>query len=285
MKEDNIYISTLAFKGEKIEDIINIAKENNLSLEFSSDIPHMMDMEQIFLAAPILKIPHNYFPAPEIPFVLNLASSNSDIRKKSIEHCKNGLMLAKKANAPFYSAHAGFCFDPSPDELGKKFTFKSDINKDKNKHFFLQSVEDILKTADKLGIDFLVENNVIASFNLRNEDLNPLLCCDQEEINWLFTNITNNKLGLLLDTAHLKVSCQTLDISLHNELMAIQPFIRAIHHSDNNGLIDNNQPMNDDYWFLKFIGEFQNITHIIEVQKIENDTIHQQINLLKSYGC
>jgi len=280
----SIYISSLAFTGLTPEEIINTARNHNFSLEFSSGMPYRPDMEQLYLEADIKKIPHNYFPAPSIPFVLNLASKEISIRDQSVNHCINGLLLAKQAGAAFFSAHAGFCIDPIPTELGRKIEYSPLFDKEEHKQIFLESLKIILKEAKGMGMQFLIENNVIAPFNIV-EGKNPLLCCESSEINWLFNEVNDTELGLLLDTAHLKVSCQTLGLQKDNELKNIEPWIRAIHHSDNNGLVDDNQLIDNNYWFLPYLERFKNLLHVIEVKNIGIDVIKDQINLLQSYGC
>lgn len=278
-----IYISSLAFIGKEAEEMISLANREKFNLEFSSGIPYRSDMEDVYLNAPINKMLHNYFPAPKIPFVLNLASSNHKIRTRSIYHCLNGLRLASKSNNSFFSAHAGFCVDPDPNELGRKITYTSTFDKNEHKALFLDSLSFILKEADCLGLDFLIENNVITDFNLLGE-INPLLCCESKDIKWLFEVEKSERLGILLDTAHLKVSCQTLTLNLEKELNEISKFIRAIHHSDNNGLVDSNNPMDESYWFLPHLKAYQKKPHVIEVKKINVDTIKQQIKLLQKHG-
>jgi sugar phosphate isomerase/epimerase len=236
-------------------------------------------MKQIYSNCKIKKIPHNYFPAPKTPFVLNLASSNDRIREYSINHCIQGLQLAKRSNSPFYSAHFGFCIDPNPNELGNQLIYQNNFDKNKNLNYFYQSIVTILKEAEKLGILFLIENNVIAKSNLKN-GVNPLLGCSSKEIIEIINTIKSNYLGLLLDTAHLKVSCNSLNLSIENELANITPFIKAVHHSDNDGLVDNNSSLSNDYWFLKFINKFSKIPHIIEVCDLSANEIIDQIKLL-----
>ena len=130
--EIHIAVSSLALAGKSPEEIISIAQKENYVLEFSSGMPYRNDMEDIFLNAHVKKIPHNYFPAPEKPFVLNLASVNDEIRNRSVQHCINGLRLASLASSPFFSAHAGFCVDPNPSELGKQLKQHSNIDKKKS---------------------------------------------------------------------------------------------------------------------------------------------------------
>lgn len=281
----NIYISSLALRGSSPEEMIERAINNNWALEFSSGMPYRADMENLYMKAAIKRMPHNYFPAPETDFVLNLASINDEIRKKSIEHCKKGLYLAKHSLAPFFSAHSGFCIDPDPNELGKKIQFSAGFNKEKNKELFIGSVKEILKTADELEIDFLAENNVIGAFNLTDNAINPLLCCNAEEIKWLFDTIKHIRFGLLLDTAHLKVTCNTLHIDIDKEFNILKPFIKGIHHSDNDGFTDDNQPMKKDYWFLPYLKQYADSVHVIEVKDIADDIINNQIKLLQPNGC
>jgi hypothetical protein len=275
----DIYISTIAFNLLNIEEAILIAESNNFALEFSSGIPYHPQMEQIYTNCNLKRLPHNYFPAPKTPFVLNLASANDYIREFSINHCIQGLQLAKKSNSPFYSAHFGFCIDPNPNELGNQLIYQNNFDKNKNLNYFYHSIVTILKEAEKLDILFLIENNVIAKSNLKN-GVNPLLGCSSQEIIEIFKTINSNYLGLLLDTAHLKVSCNTLNLNIENELANITPFIKALHHSDNNGLVDNNSSLSDDYWFFKFINNFSQIPQIIEVSNLSIDEINNQIKIL-----
>lgn len=281
-RDTEIYVSSLAFLSMPIDKAITICKENNLSLEFSSGMPFEKNMEDVYSNCDLTRMPHNYFPAPEIPFVLNLASSHEGIRRQSIEHCKNGLRLSKNSNSPFFAAHAGFCIDPNPEELGRKIEIKVDYDRSAHKGIFLESVKEVLKVAHDLEIDFLIENNVLAPFNF--EGNNPLLCAESEDIEWLFNEITDSRLGLLLDTAHLKVSCKTLNLNLTNEFKLIAPFVKGLHHSDNDGEKDDNQSIDREYWFLPFIEEFNELIHVLEVKNLSVNQILTQFSILRNYG-
>lgn len=279
----DIYISTVAFSGMEIEKIVALAIENDLNLEFSSGLQYRVDMENKFVESPVKRIPHNYFPAPLHPFVLNLASKDPDIRNKSVAMCKKGLELAAKAGSPFYAAHAGFCIDPAPAELGAQLKINNNYNRETNWQIFKNSVQEILTIAHELQIDFLIENNVIAQFNLGKGGTNPLLCCESSEIEQLMKDINDPKLGILLDTAHLKVSCVSLGLDPGKELDKIAQFVKAFHHSDNDGAIDNNQPIDDNYWCKTQLSGFTNLTHVIEVKSLSIPEIQNQINLLKQF--
>ncbi len=273
----------MAFYGMNPLTMISRAKAENFSLEFSSALPYREDLESLFNEYPHPKLVHNYFPAPAIPFVLNLASGNPLVRTQSIEHVLKGLRWSKKANAPFYCAHAGFCIDPKPEDLGQKLQ-QSTAKIDRKKHWnlFLDSIHAILPLADALGIDFYIENNVTAKMNLNIHGKSPLLCSDPIEIKQLIKEVNHPRLGILLDTAHLKVSANALNFSAEKAVKIIAPYVRALHHSDNEGELDNNQPIESDYWFGQFMPLFSNIPHVLEVKKQSIAAIKKQILQLKA---
>ena len=277
----NFAVSSIAFLGKPVEEIVDSCTKNSWALEFSSGMPFRSDMEKIFLDTKIKKYAHNYFPAPEIPFVLNLASTNETLRLLSVSHCLKGLELSSKAKAPFFSAHAGFCIDPNPEELGNQLNKNHELNKEKNWKVFKESLHVILKKASELNMKFLIENNVIAKMNLYENGINPLFCCEENEIKQLFREMKNPSLGLLLDTAHWKVSGNTLGFDFKKSINNIRHFIDCIHHSDNEGEFDNNLSIDAKYWFLPEMRSFKNTLHVLEVKKIKESEIEIQMNLLK----
>jgi len=274
----NFYISTMAFRGKSIETAIQTCTANDWALEFSSGMPHRADMVAVYEACDLERMPHNYFPAPAVPFVLNLASKNPDIHRTSIEHCRLGLRLSAQANALFYAAHAGFCIDPNPDELGKQLPVNVPYQREEHWQLFLQSIKEILKTADELQTDFLIENNVVAAMNI-HENKNPLFCGDALEMARLMTDIQHPRLGILLDTAHLKVSSNTLDFNLNKAMQTLRPHIKGIHHSDNDGLLDTNEKITSDYWFFDYLNNYRELVHVLEVKDLNADEIRQQLSL------
>ena len=73
----NIYFSSVAFKNCTIKQVGELAKANNLSIEFSANFQPNDRLLEDYLSLDINKIPHNYFPPPAIPFVLNFGKSKS----------------------------------------------------------------------------------------------------------------------------------------------------------------------------------------------------------------
>ena len=277
----HIVISTLAMMGKSAEEVISLAHKNHWALEFSSGMPYREDIENIFLNAPVKRFAHNYFPAPQIPFVLNLASSNRNIRETSIRHCIKGLELSKKVGASFFSAHAGFCVDPHPDELGRKLALTKAFDRDEHWEIFKRSLQIICDEAEKMQMKFLIENNVLAPVNVHPNGSNPLLCCEADEMLLVLKEVNHASLGLLIDTAHLKVSAKTLNFDLNKALEKLIGKIGCVHHSDNDGNFDTNDKMKPDYWFLPYMKQFTDIVHVIEVKKLTEEEINQQIEILQ----
>ena len=276
-----IAISSIAYLGKPVVAFIESCIQHDFIPEFSSGMPYKENMAQTFLSAKTKKkFAHNYFPAPEVPFVLNLASANKEIRKKSIAHCVQGLQLSEKAGAPFFSAHAGFCIDPDPNELGQQLSRSKTIDRKLHYTIFIDSIHELLKQSSATGLSFLIENNVLAKMNQYEDGTNPLLCVESDECKQLIQDVNNKRIGLLLDTAHTKVSAKTLGFDALVFFKELQQHTQCIHHSDNEGDFDNNQSIKEDYWFLPLMKNYANCLHVLEVKKITEEEIREQISIL-----
>jgi sugar phosphate isomerase/epimerase len=222
---------------------------------------------------------HNYFPPPQKPFVFNLASLCSDVLDQSLSHALNGMRLASELGRPLYSFHAGFRIDPPVSQLGKSFSALELAPYQDALDVFERSVLFLAEEGVRIGVDLLVENNVITHANLLKYKENPLLLTHVDEIQWFFEKMPGN-VRLLLDVAHLKVSSTTLGLCLKSQHKALHPLIRGYHLSDNDGLVDSNLPITLDSWFwdtLKFDSEF----FTIEVYGADADFLHQQVALVE----
>lgn len=280
---DNIYLSSIVFNEKGLDEIVRICERSNYNLEFSSNLKHDKKNIELFNRFTRKKLIHNYFPAPKSPFVLNLASRNKLILKKSIDHCKKNILLSSKFNLPFYAAHAGFCIDPDINSLGKKILIKDKINRKINLEIFIESLHEILDFADNEGVDFYFENNVLSNENYKsNNQQNIFLCTDFHDISIIFSELKSKNLGILLDTGHLKVSAKTLNLDLKSQTTNILKYTKAIHHSENNAINDQNLPFDKNYWFIPYLKKLESIHHVIEVKNINFKIITKQIDILQN---
>jgi sugar phosphate isomerase/epimerase len=221
---------------------------------------------------------HNYFPPPKKPFVINLASNNKIILKKSINHVFRSIIFAKNIGCDIYTFHAGFRFDPDPKDLGNKVKFKKLQSRDGALKIFKNSVVKILDFAIKKKIFLAIENNVVTKENIFNFKENPFLLTNPKEIKFFFRNI-NGPIGLLMDVGHFKVSSKTENFSAKLGLENLRTLIRAYHLSDNDGFNDLNMPFNKKSWFIKYLIKDLDY-YSIEVNSSSSKLLLKQINII-----
>lgn len=196
---------------------------------------------------------HNYFPPPEQPFVLNLASLNDDIYKKSIEHGRRAIALSKKLKAKQLGFHGGFFIDIRVKEIGQKLTKDRLFNQEKAIERFCEAFN-ILKNEAGDAVKLYVENNVFSQINARTyEGENPFMITHYESYLELKKLMDFN---LLLDVAHLKVSSTSLGLDFEKELEKMIAVSDYIHLSENDGLHDLNQGFLENGETLQKLKEF-----------------------------
>jgi sugar phosphate isomerase/epimerase len=280
----NSIISTLGLGENKIREIIKKNLKFNYVIEFSSGgTIHSQKNWEIFNNYKGEKILHNYFPGYKSnPFVINLASQNKIILERSIKHCKKSIVEThKKSSLKFFGVHAGFYFDLKPHHLGNKIPLNNIINKGKYFQTFIESIRELIDFSKKYNVVFLIENNVLIKSNYFNQI--PFIGVDSSDLLKIFEyfNEEKNHFGLLLDTAHLKVTSQTLKLNLDEEVSKLMPYVKAIHHSDNDGLTDSNEPFYSDYWFLKWMDKnLRNLPNTLEIKNLNEFEINRMLEIL-----
>ena len=208
---------------------------------------------------------HNYFPPPIDAFVLNLASDNNDILRRSLDMVSNAIDFAAHIGAPFYSVHAGFITDPEFFD-GNSFVFPSPRSPDQADYAinrFTTAMKTVVDHAERRGVGILIENNV-CSEQLRGK----LLLQTAEEFLPLFSVLQSSHLGLLLDTGHLNVSARTLGFDRMSFIDKMVPYIKAMHIHDNDGIADTHQPIRPDSWVLDILRrpEFAALPLVVEAK-------------------
>ena len=86
-----IFVSSSCFKKKKINELLSYCKKNKIkNLEFSGGSEYQKDIFKILTkySKYFNYSIHNYFPPPKENFIINLGSTNNDIRLKSITFCK-----------------------------------------------------------------------------------------------------------------------------------------------------------------------------------------------------
>ena len=275
-----VYLSTAAFSKESgFETAKNYFNNGLTRVELSGGIYLENQIDKIKQLKNIEFNLHNYFPPPKEPFVINLATKNEKILKKSEDHIIRSIDHASYLGLKSYSFHAGFVVDIDPKEIGK--TTKSDnfIDRKEALATFIKRLEKISNYANKRQIELLIENNVMKKSSFDYLKKNTTVMADPEEIDNVMSNTPSN-INLLLDVAHLKVSSNILKFDLNEALIKINKWVNAYHFSDNDGQNDSNDLIHDNSWFLKEIKK-DAMFYTVEVYNKDIDKLKKQISLIE----
>ncbi len=285
-----ISVSSSSISASGLINIHRLARENHFpGLELNFVAGYRQDQLE-FLINNRSSLPvslHNYFPPPEKPFVLNLASMDESIRTMSLEHCRQAIDLSTQLGAGYYSAHAGFAFDLPPTHLGrpdlqaalpkKLFTDLSSCHE-----MLVQSARTLTDYGRPRGVRFLIENNVSApAVGQTGKELLPGLRA--EDLVQLVRDVDDDNFGLLIDAGHLNVTANALDFDRHRFLDLVGPYMSAWHLSHNDGLTDQHQPLTADDWFLPRLKEINVLGLTLEFSRASMDSIFGSLDIVERY--
>lgn len=284
-----LYWSTTCLKDRSPKSILETAQRLlPLGVELSvvhSDTAGAIACLKNLKKAKIPVILHNYFPAPKEPFLLNLASKDKSILRKSINHCQKAIELSSEVEAPLYAAHAGYTYDLSPELLGSPEEQKKlpTIFFGDREECMKRMAESIMTLSDfsvKKGVSFLIENHVLAGIGVEiGKKL--LLLCEEKEFVALAKQL-DQRLSILLDTGHLKVSANSAGFNPDHFFKTVSPWIRAFHLSDNSGKTDDHLPFESSAWFLKELKSYPHLPATLEFSKVSEEKVLQAAQILQS---
>ena len=279
-----VYLSTGLFKDNHLDSIIeNCRKHSFNQIELSSGVKPSKNYRKIIdpLKDTCNMLVHNYFPPPETPFVLNLASTDRETLNLSIAHCKRAIELCRDLNAPFYSVHAGFSVNLTPDLLGNpekqvKLDQSHLISRETAYEVFLDSIGLLNKYAKENSIGLLVENNVVTPRHVAGGRGEMLLMVRAGELIKLMRDVSSENLKVLLDVGHLNVSSTALGYSREEFFLEVKDYIGAYHLSENNGLEDQNLPVTENSWFWSHMPQPIEVPVVLEAYRLSQESISRQ---------
>jgi len=223
---------------------------------------------------------HNYFPPPKKPFVLNLASLNKTISSQSLRQARKSISWSSTLGAKHYSLHAGLLFDPEPSSLGGAMKKTSLAEKTNAMNVFLENINKLSEFANGLGIQLLIENNVLTKKNYKIFGTDPFLMCWTVDSLFVMKNTPTN-VSLLVDVGHVKVTARTLGLNPCNFLQECAEWIGGYHLSENNSFEDQNKPATPNSWFWPFL--IKNLPYYsIEVNSCSIDLLRNQEKLART---
>ena len=211
------------------------------------------DLDSLLKLSGMSWLVHNYFPPPENPFVLNLASQNPGLLAQSRALCEKAIEWCARLRAPFYSVHAGFRADVDPASLGRPLQHGQVQDYATAFATFAEAVRSLAEFGAARGVGILVEPNVVPAFNLTQGHNEIALLAEPREIEPLMRAIGHPGAGLLLDTGHLNVTAQTLGFSRTSFLDAAMPYVKVLHVHDNDATFDLHEPVGSTSWVLALL--------------------------------
>jgi len=282
---NDIYLSTSIDASRSLPDIVALAARQGadgielgptqpVSIEAFREVRLTIRQNPRFLI-------HNYFPHPAEAFVLNLASEDPDVLRKTLVHCRQAIDLCVEVGSPCYSVHAGFAFHANPGDLGKPLLHLRKWPLARAGEQFEESLRCLCRYGQERRVRILIENNVLAPFNLVDGRNEMLLGVTAQDLLDIVAKVGMSNLGLLIDVGHLKVSSGLLGFSTNSFLDAVAPFVEAFHLSDNDGVKDDNRAFWGDAWFLKHLVEFPTASLVIEVCGAGESEVGRMISLLR----
>ncbi len=214
---------------------------------------------------------HNYFPPPEEPFILNLASLDKTIYEKSINHLKKALDLTRLLGGNKFGFHAGFFVDRPVEEIGKKFGRSELYDREKALKNF---TDGFCRLKDEFkDIDLYIENNCYSASNYQvYGSIAPFMLLNFQDYEKL-----QNKIGfkLLLDIGHLMVSAGTLDIDFKREFQDMFKISDYIHISSNDSKHDQHLGLEKKSQLVEILNscDWKNKTVSLEINQSHNGLI------------
>ena len=281
-----IYISSSCIKTNKIKTSVQTLTENGFTnIELSGGTTPYPELETDLLKLQdqynINYLCHNYFPPPEVPFVLNLASLDEEIYQMSLNHLKKSILLSHKLGAKKFGFHAGFLINIPLNQIGNSINNQRLFNRAKAISQFKKGVSELLLIANKCGVELYIENNVLSQRNYTNFNAtDPFLFTSSTTLNELL--LTGVK--PLIDFAHLKVSCNVLGLNLGSELNNLIIKTDYIHISENNGFIDQNKGIKASSDLFKLLSKSNLQDKAITIEVYDSlDTIKESYENLKTF--
>lgn len=256
------YLSTSLCRNQKLEEAIKYCGSlSNNFVELSAPHPYQSIEEISLLLKNFFKegykfTLHNYFPAPEKSFVLNIASDDIKIQSSCKKLVNNALKLSKDANSKIYGLHAGYLSKAKAKSDGmfefdvEQMSYNSALDTS------LKFINDYVEKFNQHGVIFLVEN--LFPSVARNSSLN----CNFQQITDLMDNLPK-EVGLLLDLGHMNISSNIMEFDrnkfLDQYLSKYSDRLHEVHISENNGLKDEHRALEEKSWQYDAIDKISKI--------------------------
>ncbi len=287
-RENNIYISSSCIEGNHIGEIVKLLAECGIrNIELSGGSKYYAgwfdDLEKLQNEYDLRYVFHAYFPPREKDIVINLAAEGN-YGDESLEYYLLNLEYMKRLHCDTLSIHAGFFVDFSPESIGKTIENRHLNDRIQSIYRFVERYKRLKSIADSYNIKVLIENNVLSKSNLISmKNTIPFMLVNYDD--YLEMKQCTD-FDLLLDIGHLNVSCNSLGLSLYEELDKWCNSPKWLHVSHNDGVEDQHEVLVPNSIISKALDDyfFYDIPITIECHGSLNDVLNCYRNILMARG-
>lgn len=233
-----IYASTQCLPDLGLEETLaaySRADIEHVELGYCSD--NDVNVSALVEEYPFKFVAHNYFLPVRDEFILNLASPNESLRRRSVEYVKAAITFCEEHDIPRYTFHGGFRVDP---DLSLTFPKRSPPDYQECFERFRSSLRTIIDHAMSTSVSISIENNVVTEENVVGGE--PLLMfCQPGEFRRLFESVDSSNCGVLLDIGHLNVSAKTFGFDRSMIVDEVVNHLDCFHLHTNDGCTDQHE--------------------------------------------
>lgn len=279
----NIYISTTFIPDNRsLSDALELCNNMGLqSVELGSN--HCYEETYDYLSNYSFNyLVHNYFPIPKDTFVLNIASLDANIRRRSIKHIKNAIQFCDKIGANLYTFHPGFLTDPNGANLLRyNYDFQWDDNRIDNTNYekakmnMYLALDEVVKFAQSRKTSIAIETE--GSLYKKNH----LLMQRPDEYEEFISKYNPTDICMNLNIGHLNLAAEAFKFERQDFVDLIEDYIVAMELSHNNGKEDQHLPLEKDSWYWDIILDkrFKSAYKILEFRNTSINRVKQNVKL------
>lgn len=286
MIEMNLYVSTTFFPDNSlVGDVLEVCvREGIRNVEIGSNHAYECDPGSVIRQYECQYLVHNYFPVPEEPFVVNIASVDEVMHQRSVDHLLKAIDFCREIGASLYTFHPGFLTDPKgPNKDASNYDFQfrearlKQIDYEQAFGKMLEAASQAVSYAEKRLIRVAIETQGSIS------KAGHLLMQRPEEYQKLFEYFSPHELGVNLNIGHLRLSANAFRFETEEFVDLISDYVVAMELSHNEGALDEHRPLVEGEWYWGIITDPRLVKayKILEVRDTSIGAIVRNLALLR----
>lgn len=226
---------------------------------------------------------HNYFPIPRESHVVNVASLDENIRKKSIAHVKDSIDFTSEIGGELYTFHPGFLSDPvCAARTEKNFDFcftkmpRPNFFK-KAESFLYQSLDEIITHSKRRCVSIAIETEGSVKHHRQ------LIMQTPEEFSLFKSRYGPGDLGINLNIGHIYLASKVFLFDVEAQVDFIKEYLVAMELSHNDGVEDSHLPLVRGAWYWSLImnQDYRHLPKILEFREVSEKQLRENVQLFR----